>query len=254
MTKKVIAELRDFLETSVFRNDPNSYVIFYGGSIYKKLSHSDIDLAIITTEPSRSLSKLLESFIIDLHRRHNLHIDTEVPYSNKLLYAKADIETALALECFVEQNSTSYKVPRVKKNSEFLSSPEIKARLILNALTTPHEFWGNATTSASDEIRADLAITVLSIGLIGKPEFSRDELESCLVLSEHGEEGELYLGYKTDYNIVKDYLQGCLALGLSMLGDAGHLISVDGHRWRRCDDYVSSNALNLSQKNERLVR
>lgn len=248
MTEKAVAELRAFLEINVFRNDPNSYVIFYGGSIYKKLSNSDIDLAIVVMERSEALDESLERFIVDLHQRHGLRVDTEVPYSNKLLYAKSDLELALALDCFVNKDESSYMVPRVEKSEAFLSSPEIKARLILNALTTPHEFWGSARSGASDEIRAGLAITVLSIGLVAKSEFSIDDLESRLIRSEDGDEGELYLGYKTDYEIVKDYLDGCLALGLSMLGDAGYLVPISGRRWHRCDDYSSSDALNLSLK------
>ncbi len=248
MTEKAIAELRTFLETSVFRNDPDSYVIFYGGSIYKKLSNSDIDLAIVTTKRSKSLDKLLERFIVDLHQRHGLRVDTEVPYSNKLLYAKSDLEMALTLDCFINHNKSSYKIPRVEKSIEFLSSPEIKARLILNALTTPHQFLGNVMGGASDETRAALAITVLAIGLIEGSDFSKDELEERLIRSKDGEEGELYLGYKTNHNIVMDYLRGCLGLGLSILSDAGHLVPIDGHYWRCCDNYASSNALNLSQK------
>jgi len=244
MTEKAVEELKAFVETNVFSDDPNSFLILYGGSIYKKLSESDLDFAVVTTDYTEEICIKLEAFVIQLHKKYDLRIDTEVPFRNKLVYSKKEIDYALGLRCFIKKGDR-YEVPAIEKTKEFLASENVKARLIVNALTTPHEFWGNAKEGAAAEIRASLAITVLALGLSDRPTFSTSELRGVLESSKRGEDGEDYLGYKTQYTIVNDYLDGSLGLGLSVLHDGGYLESEDRAHWRRHEDYVAKNALEM---------
>ena len=244
MIEKAVEELKVFIEKTVFDSDSKSFLILYGGSVYKKFSESDLDFAVIVTKDACALAIKLEKFVIALHKKYNLRIDTEVPFRNKLVYTNKELQHALALRCFLKQGE-SYKVPVIEKTKDFLTSANVKYRLILNALTTPHEFWGNAEKGAAVEIKASLAVTVLALGLVERSTFSKSDLLAVLESSKNGENGEEYLGYKTQYTIVNDYLDGCLNLGISVLHDSGYLKAEDSNYWRLHDTYTAERALGI---------
>jgi hypothetical protein len=222
MIDNAVKELKIFLETSIFSADSASFAVLYGGSVYKPLSQSDLDFAIVTSNATPQLQREVESFIIQLHDKYNLRLDDEVPFNNKLIYHPDEVFNAIHLSCFINNDKT-FEIQKIEKTAEFLSSPQIKARLILNALTTPHEFWGNSKSGSHAEIQSGLAIIVLAIELVKKDLFDGPALFNALTISKDGEWGEDFLGYKYSFDLVADYLNGIIVMGLSVLEDEGFI-------------------------------
>ncbi len=223
MHEQLLTDVRLFLQESILPSAPQSFAIIYGGSVYKKNSRSDLDIAFVLSENLTTLQPLIERFVKRLHRNYHLEVDEEVPYSNKLVYFPNDIIEAMKLECFIDNNTIH--VPRVRKNRQFLESPEVKARLLLNALTTPHQIIGQSPYSDQLERLAARQMSLLALALTQSRGLS-PTITNCLTVLEKGEDaerGELYLGYKTEYPAVRAALKTLLKSALHSLRDQGVL-------------------------------
>lgn len=204
--QKLFQELVDFSNKHLSRRD--YFVCIYGSYASGNYTEaSDLDMFVaIGNHRSEDFEKIRD-FLIDLHVRYELRLDDEVPYENKLIISYEDIQDAIALKSFVK-NGVRYHVPMVEKKKEFLSSPEIRWRLILNALTSPHEcVCGNSDVYARFRIDAEKSLIRLARGLTATETPSIDEILEALTSGENKEEGEMYLGYKKEREDVIKYLK-----------------------------------------------
>lgn len=208
--EKLFAELMDF--SAKYLNDKDHFVCVYGSYASGHYSDvSDIDIFIAANNHTKDDFENLRDFLIDLHVRHGLNLDDEVPYENKLMMSYDDLHNAVLLKPFIKHES-GYKVPPVEKKKEFLSSDEIRWRLVLNALTSPHVcVSGNKDMYESFRQGAERALIELAIGLSATNEPGHQDLFDVLVRGDQGEEGEMYLGYKPDRDAVMCYLKEIIA-------------------------------------------
>lgn len=192
--------------------NPQDFVCVYGSSVYSPdKKTSDVDLFMITNKSGKIALDPTIEFIRDLHIRHGRHLDEEVPYYNKIHYSAAEVEEAVQFSGF-DVSGASITVPPVRKEKSFLEGPAIKARLLLNGLTTPHVVIGKDFSHYhSARERAGEAVTLLAISLLEREEFDVGILHDTLTTGKDGESGEMYLGYKTEYPLVKEHLQGVLS-------------------------------------------
>lgn len=214
---------------------PTDYVCAYGSSVYSpdKLT-SDVDLFAVTHDVGTLAVGPLIEFVEDLHVRHGRRLDVEVPYDNKIHYVAAEIEASLQFDGF-EVDGPSITVPPIRKDAVFLQSPAIKSRLALNGLTTPHMIFGKDLSHyRRARERAGEAATLLAISLNGEEEFTIPALQEVLTISKTGASGEMFLGYKTEYPIVREYLLEELEGGIDRLTKHGAVRStIEGYmvRW-----------------------
>jgi predicted nucleotidyltransferase len=198
---------------------PTDYACVYGSSVYSPdKSTSDVDVFVVTRDDANFEVNKFADFIEDLHLRHGRKLDAEVPYDNKVHYTEREINSAIQFGGFLVIGRRIV-VPPVRKEPGFLKSKEIKARLALNGLTTPHAAIGNDFTKyhRSRELAGEAA-TLLAINLSKADEFSVGDLQEALTASqESGASGEMFLGYKTEYPLVSEYLQGVLSGALERL-------------------------------------
>jgi len=170
-------------------------------------SKSDIDLFIMARKYDKADFERIRDFVIDLHICNNLTLDNEVPYENKLVMSYEDIESAIALDSFIKKGN-SYSIPTVKKNKTFLSSKEIRWRLLLNALTSPHIYLcGNKQKYFEFKDRAEKAVIILANGLMQKDNPTIDDKINVLFSGVNNEEGKMYLGYKKEQEEIVKYLK-----------------------------------------------
>jgi hypothetical protein len=203
-------------------DNPSDYVVAYGSSVYspEKVT-SDVDVFAVTHSAGKLAIGSLVSFIKDLHIRHGRKLDAEVPYENKVHYTSEEIESAVQFAGFDIQGPHII-VPPVRKEAAFLQSPQIKARLALNGLTTPHAIIGKDFARYHQaRLRAGEAATLLAISLQGQQEFTIDHLRQALTTSKTGASGEMFLGYKTEHPLVDEYLYGVLGGGTERLAKQG---------------------------------
>jgi predicted nucleotidyltransferase len=169
---------------------------------------SDLDVFVAIGNHEVGDYKKVSNFLIDLQIRYGLSLDNEVPFKNKLLVSYEDVQDAIALKSFA-QNGISYRVPIVEKKKEFLSSPEMRWRLILNALTSPNEcVCGNKAVYTRSKINAEKSLIRLARGLTTAIEMPTiDEIFEVLTSGTNEEKGEMYLGYKKERKSVIKYLR-----------------------------------------------
>lgn len=176
-------------------------IIIYGSNIFD-INSSDLDVCIICDNISNDDKEKITKKVIEFHHKYNLKIDQEVPYENKLIFSYQDIKDAIIDNPFVDRGIISIN-PIVKTN-EFLSSIEMKKRLILNVLTTKHitinckkiinEYEKKAWDVILNTIIENASLNDLSPENILKNLYR----DVCT-----GNEGEMFLGYKNN-NIKKE--------------------------------------------------
>ena len=209
--KRLAKKQRIFQEIILFANEhfnpKECFLCVYGSYASGHFtSESDADMFVGVKEYDLSTFKSFRDFIHELHVFHNLKLDDEVPYENKIMITYEDIQNAVLLKAFIKEEE-QYFVPTIIKSKEFLASKEIRWRLALNALTTPHEcIFGNRQSYLDFKGAAEKSIMYLAHGLSQKHEPTSNDIFKALVAGPEGEEGELYLGYKIDRPKVLSYL------------------------------------------------
>ena len=190
---------------------------------------------------------MILSYIIKLHEENGLTIDNEVPYETKLLITYAELEDAIHLRGFNIQGG-KFVVPKVVKEKHFLESYEVKLRLALNALTSPHMVMGNDKEQyEAYKHTAERNIIIFAIEQRGKRVFSQDDPLRSLFQGKHGEKGELYLGYK-NYPSVRSWLEKVIHKVSNGLQDE-KLIAITDDGIRVSNDAFISDLKILHSKN-----
>lgn len=188
-------------------SDRDHFICVYGSYAsdhYTPLS--DIDVFIATESYNEQEFARARDVVCDLHRQFGLPLDDEVPYENKLVVSYSDLIDAVALRAFTREDAR-YVIPPIRKDREFLASPEVRLRLIFNALTSPHVcIAGNHEHYRQTKAEAEYALFTLAHGLTAKQGASTQELLESLLRGPGGEEGELYLGYKRERPTVISYV------------------------------------------------
>lgn len=121
---------------SVFQPDPNDMLILYGSAAGGKTT-SDFDCCFIRAQgyTSEELKKAVDA-IISFHTENGLRLDDEVPHENKLLYSKQELLHVITQTPFYKDHTGKIIIDQIEKSKKFLSSPQIKERLLFNLLTT----------------------------------------------------------------------------------------------------------------------
>ena len=177
-------------------------MIFYGSNIYDSNS-SDLDVCILVNNISEKEKKDIILQTIRYHEENELKLDEEIPYENKLIYTISEVKKILSTNPF--KKGDKYFISDIKKDNEFLSSKEMKTRLLLNILTTDHLVIGKNINQIKEF--EELAWKIILESIIGFNNLKKITVENILYLMYRnqysGAEGEYYLGYKKN-NINKE--------------------------------------------------
>lgn len=177
-------------------------IIIYGSNIYNENS-SDLDVCIIIKNYSKEIEKELIEKTIAFHKNNNLKIDEEIPFTNKLLYTKNEIEKTLLSPPFYHNNKIIIK--DIVKSKEFLESKEMKQRLILNILTSDHITIGESTVKLEKKAMSVMINLVCRYYNLHNPNI--EEILNYLYKNPITKNyGEMYLGYKENHPNKKIYL------------------------------------------------
>lgn len=198
--------------------------ILYGSTVFG-IDSSDLDMCFIRSKDLTSNDmKILRKMTIDYHKSNNLKLDDEVPYESKLIYTYDFLNQTMKDLPFPVVNNR-FIIPKIIKSKEFLSSVEMKKRLILNILTVKHLiFTGNPDILMPYEQTAWKKMIDVIISYANLSEFTLDEIMSCFMADPYNKlDGEMYLGYKiNNINKIK-YLRDSLQKYLIALTDEGVL-------------------------------
>jgi arginyl-tRNA synthetase len=176
------------------------YGVAYGSHAAGTASdHSDLDLLFVTTtQLSESCITDLIDAVLALHHRHELAVDQEVSYENKIHATCADMVAAFTLQCFPLDMDGMLTATPTSPDRKFLNSSTFRARLLLNALTTPHVFLGGSVVLYQRHVeRAERALATLAAAACRhRLNPSVCDLVEAVVTGPGGETGQDFLGYR----------------------------------------------------------
>lgn len=193
------------------------FAVAYGSHARGRASaRSDLDLLYVFDEqPEPTAIRDLVARVQRLHAAHDLTLDYEVAYDLKLWTTHAELRDALDLTGFTAPGGKMV-VSTVPTDPSYLNSARFKARLILNALTSPHVFLGGDVHAYQRAVRAAIAalarLAVLPIG--SRTVYGVHDLVAMLLADPAtGATGQDWLGYDDHdgphlYALLAAYLHG----------------------------------------------
>nr|WP_246400659.1 nucleotidyltransferase domain-containing protein [Jiangella mangrovi] len=176
------------------------FAVAYGSHARGRASaRSDLDLLYVFDEqPAPDTIRYLVARVLRLHAAHGLTLDSEVAYAIKLWTTRGELHDALSLAGFTTAGG-EIVISTVPTDPAYLNSPRFKARLILNALTSPHVFLGGDGHAHQRAARAAIgALTRLAVLTVGRPSAHElHELAAGLISDPvTGASGQDWLGYQ----------------------------------------------------------
>lgn len=232
--------------------DRDYFGCIYGSRANGAMSKSsDIDIFVAIEQYSHEELQLFKNFIVSLHKKNRIPLDTEVPFDNKLFVSYKETSKAVFL-CGLDIIKKSFSIPKIRKSKKFLSSMEVRRRLVFNALTSPHIFLGvDRESYIKFRTIAKKNAILLAIGLLKKPTFTLSELMGKLLVGPEGEKEDYYLGYGYNNNSV-NYLRKLLSNELRSLIEDKEIGKRDGFFSLAKRSKLMSNLKNnfLELKNE----
>ena len=176
----------------------NPDILLYGSTVYGKITN-DLDISFIVKKFNSKDYEKIKNLTIEFQHQHKMNLDEEVPYSSKLIYTDSDVEYMLRNSPFKKVNGI-YRISPIEKTIKFLSSKEMKYRLLLNILTT------RSLILQGDKEKIDVykqkAWDLLVKIIISYNELSEIDLDNFIKLlykdEKTNQDGEMFLGYKTN--------------------------------------------------------
>lgn len=211
-------------------------MILYGSTVFGN-NNSDLDVCFVrNNDLNIEQLEYLKAITIDFNKENFLKIDEEVPYDNKLIYTDSFIKDTFENLPFPVVDG-KYVIPPIIKDFKYLSSSEMKKRLILNILTSKHMIFSekeNIINEYSQIAWEAILKTVISYTEIN--DFTLLELMNVLYTDPYNlNTEELYLGYKTNLIQKKIYLEERVKEQLDVLQNDKKLVKTLQNR------YIPSN-------------
>jgi len=183
-------------------------VLLYGSAATGKTT-SDFDCCIIKQDYTpEDLNKAVEA-VISFHRENGLRLDDEVPHHNKLMYSQRELFETVTQTPFSRNSDGSVNIDPIEKNPQFLSSPQIKKRLLLNLMTT------HSVILAGDKKKFEFyknkawdSLSKFMFAYQNNQPLSPAEFVENLYTDKYTQKsGEDFLGYKSERPAIAQYLR-----------------------------------------------
>ncbi|WP_069997876.1 aminotransferase class I/II-fold pyridoxal phosphate-dependent enzyme [Cellulosilyticum sp. I15G10I2] len=176
-------------------NEADPAVLIYGSSVNGN-DNSDIDICIILHQYGEEEQNTIKKLTIKFHKDNNLKLDDEVPFEQKCIFSYYDIEKVVRIPPFPIFRS-KFRIPRIDKSEVYLSSNELKYRLLLNILTTNSVILrGNEKAINIYKNMAWETLIRVIFSYTGNSPIKVDQFVEYLCKNPYGdEEGEHFLGY-----------------------------------------------------------
>ena len=228
MTNSADAIVHEVVDITDAHFGARRHAVCVYGSFASGCTTSDLDLFVAADDPTREDMLVLQEGVVGAHKRHELRLDDEVPYENKLLASYQDVGKAVLLQG-LDVSTAAIRIPPIEKTAEFLSSYSVRLRLLFNALTTPNIVIARddgSLESAKDV--AERSLLILAINNVRSTRFTVHELIVSLLKSEAGDEGEMFLGYKEEEPVLS-HLKRILSEKIGIFLQDGTLARDGGH-------------------------
>lgn len=184
-------------------------IIAYGSNCYGE-NNSDLDVCILISESFKNESQLIND-TVEFSINNKLKVDDEIPHSNKLIYKYDEVGDILTHSVFVRNNV--YSIHDIRKTKDYLSSYEMKARLLINIFTTEHNILCGFMPFVNKCEEQSWMIILDAIYNVYKLKLDSDDATVLELLYQNPITmncGETYLGYKKNDRRKMEYLNNRL--------------------------------------------
>lgn len=184
--------------------DDNFFSLIYGSFASETNTlKSDLDVVIWTPKFSKKTFKDLKDFVIEIHKKHNLCLDNEVPYETKLFVPYNIFDKASKLSGLPLKNNI-IKIPRILKTKDFLATEQIRSRLLFNILTIPTiSSWTDIEELNKMKLEAEKNLVLLGLHLFWKNKITIEDFLWTLLIADDWREWEFFLWYKNNLKVVE---------------------------------------------------
>ncbi len=219
----------------------NPTIVTYGSIVNNNLN-SDFDVCIILNNYNTNIIETISNLTIEFHIDHNLKLDNEVPFSIKTIYSFEDIETVINTPPFKIVDN-KYLLNGIKKTSDYLSSKEIKLRLLFNILTTPTKvIQGDSNKFNKLKNRAFDKLLLIELSYLNNSFTTIDTLINALNKNYFGNEiGKDYLGYCIEKDYIYDYLFSNISTRINKLIIDNKLLKINNELYKLDDNILYSS-------------
>lgn len=224
------------------------FAVAYGSHARgRATASSDLDLLFAwQTDPAPGIVDRLVAAVERLHTTHGFELDHEVAYPVKLCVTSGELSDAFGLRGFAPTVDGALAVTPVTPDPDYLNSAVFKARLILNAFTSPHTFLtGDVVAYGGWHFEAHRALCLLGLDLVDElGAFTTADIVERLVRDPAtGATGEDWLGYD---DADAPHVYGTIAMALPDLISDGVVAYSNGTAWRQNDRARRSAILTVS--------
>lgn len=208
--------------------DDEPIVMLYG-SCTENIVSSDFDVCVILHHYDEMIAQKISDITVSFHEDHRMKLDDEVPFSVKTVYSYFDIERLLLKPPYPVVRCR-FKINPIIKTQEFLSSDEVKLRLLMYVLTANSQcILGNRKIIERYSTKAWKTLIRVVYSYTGNEFLSKNEFLECLYANPFGEEeGEAYLGYKRSYKNLRKHLTSTICEMFEELVNDGSMEFSDG--------------------------
>ncbi|MBL7059300.1 hypothetical protein ISS08_02510 [Candidatus Pacearchaeota archaeon] len=203
MNIKLIDKLKETY-TSFFEEEKH-VTYLYGSQAYDMARNtSDLDLVTIVDNISPQKLENLISYVIDLHKKHGLEIDNEVPHEKKLVVPFDMMNFAVEGRGF-HYSEGKVIVPTLEKSEAYLSSNELMYRILLNTITGKTLLISGDQKLLEDYKNKGWDTMFRVMWNLHNEELSVRDLVQKLIGTPN-RQGEAYMGYK-DKAKIREFLE-----------------------------------------------
>ncbi len=243
LSADLIHEIEGFVKQE-FSTEEEYFAIVYGSyAKSRQKDTSDIDVMFVSDKIGEARMNRCIDFVIDLHQRHGLPLDTEIKYEHKVLIPLSFLADAVTGVGF-QRKDGSYHIPKIEKTRECLESEALRQRFLHGMMTHEHifvcgndQFYNQLQAQATKELVK--AITMARDERVVTPQSLAE-----LLLANGRDEGDFYLGFKQD-----EYLSRLCANALGSMVSANEA-TFQGNQYDLSGLWGIENNVDIRPSNE----
>lgn len=230
---ELIVEIRRFCAEEFRQPNESYFVVVYGSYGYGYVKpKSDLDIVFYCKDEHCSderRSKITE-FVEGLHRKHQMQLDNEIPYEDKILLPYSFLKSACQGDGILTKSADGqqkWEIPEIEKTREYLTSANLLLRFFMGVFFNQN-FLVSGSVHMYNKCKGlatrNLVKAVISIN--GRTKVNSMLLAKDFCLSPRGTFGDYFLGF-SDREPFTSYLLEFIELTLGTM-NLQHLPDADG--------------------------
>ncbi|XP_037041037.1 uncharacterized protein LOC119077829 [Bradysia coprophila] len=199
---ELIVQIRQFCSTEFIQPGESYFVVVYGSYGYGFVKpQSDLDIVFYCSDEhcTDDRRSRIITFVKNLHEKHNMQIDNEIPYEFKILLPYSFLKSACNGKGIIETDANgqwNWHIPKILKSIEYLTSNDFLLRFFMGVFLNENFLVsGDARMYNKCKGLSARNLTRAIISINKRKSVSSFTLTKDFCLSPSGEFGDYFLGF-----------------------------------------------------------